>query len=195
MTQVFFTITLLLLIFQTIYHSFFSLKIADFFQFKSTTASDHLDIRDLNEDDFRYIFEGDHNELFVMTDKSDQKLYFQGHPIKSIAFSPSKTQMAITYRPDKLTGEVLSLALLNLINGTSREIFHTEFPSWDITSDVQWLGEDYLFFLRHCGSSCQGLSLLNTHSGEVSNATLAYQSFPEESPSTHFNDWFGKEYH
>ena len=85
--------------------------------------------------------------------------------------------------------------MLNLNNGTSREIFYTEFPSWDVTGNIQWLGQDHLFFLRHCGSSCQGLSLLNTHTGEVSNATLGYQSFLDDPPFTHFNDWFGKEYH
>ena len=118
----------------------------------------------------------------------------RGKSIQSVAFSPSGEQVAFTYVYNHEDSEMLSLHLLNLQTQEDREIFYSTFPSWDMTSDIQWLGERYLFFLRHCGSSCQGLSLLDTQTREVKNATLTYQSYPTLPASTFFKDWSGREF-
>lgn len=174
---------------------FFSQQIANLFPIDNFAKSDLLDIRTLRNDDYKYIFEGDRGELYITTNEVDQKLFFAGHPVRSIAVSPSREYVAISHWSNDQVDENLSLVLFDVTNRTSKEIFNTNFSSWDMTNDPQWLGNQHLFFLRHCGSSCQGLSLLNVHTGEIDNASLSYQSFPDESPFTNFNDWFGNYYH
>lgn len=80
----------------------------------------------------------------------------------------------------------LSLMLLDLDGKKVKEILHTTLPSWDVARNPDWLGNDHLVFVRHCGS-CQGLTLLNTQTGEVKNATMSYMSsFSDRSAYTHF---------
>lgn len=184
MTQVLITFVLFLLLGQ---------KNIDSFLPNAPYSSSKVDIRTLNNNEFKNIFEGDNNELYIMTGNSDQKIFFEEKPLQAIIPSPSGRQTAIAYTFDSPAGEGLAVSLLGH-NRKAREIFSTEFPSWDITSDIQWLGENYLLFLRHCGTGCQGLSLLDIHTGEVKNATLSYQSFSDQPLFTHFEDWFGSQF-
>lgn len=169
-------------------------KNIDSFLPQAPYSSIKVDIRALNNNEYKNIFEGDNNELYLMTDHSDQKIYFDKKPLQAIIPSPSGRQTAIAYTFESSTGEGFAISLLDL-NSETREIFSTEFPSWDITSDIQWLGENYLVFLRHCGTACQGLSLLDVYTGEVKNATLSYHTFPDQPLFTHFEDWFGTQFH
>jgi len=161
---------------------------------KTTDNRNEVDLRTLDIDDYKLIFEGEYNNLYVMTNVSDRQLFFNSKPLQSVALSPSQNQVAFVSSLDSSTSEALSLSLLNVNNGENREVFYTEFPSWDVKSDVKWFGENYLFFLRHCGTGCQGITLLDIHTGERKNATLSYPSFPDQPASTHFKDWLGKEY-
>jgi hypothetical protein len=169
-------------------------KNIDSFSPQAPYSSTKVDIRTLNTNEYKNIFEGDNNELYLMTDNSDQQIYFEKKPLQAIIPSPSGRQTVLVYRFDSVTGEGLAISLLGFDRKIS-EIFSTEFPSWDITSDIQWLGENYLFFSRHCGTACQGLSLLDVSTGKIKNATLSYQSFPDQPLFTHFEDWFGNQFH
>lgn len=171
----------------------FAQKNAIIFPSISTEYSDAVDIRTLNDNEYKNIFEGENNELYLMTDNSDQKIYFERKPLQAIVPSPSGLQTAIAYTFDSPTGEGLTVALVDHAREI-REIFSTEFPSWDITSDIQWLGENHLLFSRHCGSACQGLTLLDVSTGKVKNASLSYQSFPDQPLFTHFEDWGGAQF-
>lgn len=179
----------------TIFVLFFLLgqKNVDSLSSQAPYFSTKVDIRTLNNNEYKNIFEGDNNELYLMTDKSDQKIYFEKKPLQAIIPSPSGRQTAIVYKFDSPTGEGLAVSLLGF-DWETREIFSTEFPSWDITSDIQWLGENHLLFLRHCGTACQGLSLLDVRTGEVKNASLSYQSFSDQPLFTHFEDWWGTQF-
>jgi len=60
--------------------------------------------------------------------------------------------------------------------------------------DVHWLGNYHLFFSSHCGTACQGITLLDIRSGKTKNGVLTYPSFPNQPAKTHFKDWFGREF-
>jgi len=159
----------------------------------SANPKNLIDINKLTPADYEHIIEK-LNVVFVLTSDSQKQVYFNDEEIHSLTLSPSKEQVAFTYYPDELGDQGLSLILLDLGDKKTKEIFSTKFPSWDITSGIQWLGEDHLIFLRHCGTSCQGMSLLNIRTGKVKNATISYQSFPDQAPFTHFEDWVGRTY-
>ena len=70
----------------------------------------------------------------------------------------------------------------------------TSNASWDVKSRLHWLGNNNVFFLRYCGTSCQGVALLSLESNQTIYATLSYTSFPDQPEKTHFRDWFGQEF-
>ncbi|MBU0978380.1 MAG: hypothetical protein ABIJ03_04005 [Patescibacteria group bacterium] len=160
----------------------------------ASNSTNLIDIGNLNRTDYEQVFEGKYNGVYVIKDDFQKQVYFNDKPLQSLELSPSLDKVAFFYRLNNSSSKALSLTLLNLDDGETREIFHTDFPSWDVTSSLHWLGNDHLFFLRHCGTSCQGITLLNIKSGETQQATLSYSSFPDQPAITRYKDWFGQEH-
>jgi len=156
-----------------------------------------IDISKLSRSDYDNIFIEDYGAVFVYKNNSPKQIYFDDKQLQSLALSPSQQQVAFSYDPnetDESKEDELSLMILDLVNKSTKEIFHTTFPSWDVTSKPQWLGDKYIFFLRHCGTGCQGVTLLNIETGQTKNAVLSYPSFPAQQAVTYFEDWFGQTY-
>lgn len=72
---------------------------------------------------------------------------------------------------------------------------HYLYTGDDRIGSPHWLGNDYVFFTSYCGTSCQGLYLVDTRDREVSQAVLSYL-VPTQGDvwTTHFRDWFGQEF-
>lgn len=59
----------------------------------------------------------------------------------------------------------------------------------------KWLGNDFVYFSTRCGTSCEGLDLINVHSKQIYNGVLSYIISDEKrGPYTVFDDWFGHEF-
>jgi len=185
---------IMLLIFVTSARFFPPPQIQSSFSLVTTNPTNMIDVLKLNQVDYQYISRGEYNTVFLANNQGKKQVYYNDRPLKSLALSPSETQVAFLYPPASQSLDELALVLLEGKNGTTRQIYHTKFASWDVTSDLHWLGENYLFFLRHCGTSCQGITLLDVGTGETRNATLSYSSFTDQPAFTHFKDWLGQEY-
>lgn len=114
--------------------------------------------------------------------------------IRSNTISPTHSQTAITREIREGEYDVATIVIRDNRTGKERLFFTRPNSSWDITSIPQWLGESYLIFLRHCGTSCQGFMLLNTETGELRGGLLSYMSYDDNlsgSDWTHWKDWFG----
>ncbi len=149
-----------------------------------------IDIQKLTLLDFDNTFQRKSGGVFVSTGGLEKQVYFNDKPLQHFTLSPSR-QAIFSYEP---SDQELSIMLRNLNSGEAHEIFHTIDPSWDVTGDLHWLGDHHAIFLRHCGTSCQGLTLLNVQTGEIKNATLSYMFFTNQSVYTNFEDWFGDEH-
>lgn len=160
----------------------------------ATNPTNLIDVFKLGQADYPHISRGEYSTVFLADSQGQKQVYYNNKPLRSLALSPSGALAAFFYSPASQSSDELALVLLERKDNTTREIYHTKFASWDVTSDLHWLGENYLFFLRHCGTSCQGITLLDVGTGETTNATLSYSSYTDQSASTHFEDWFGQEY-
>lgn len=163
--------------------------------FSSTAVNltNQIDISKLRLTDYSHVFEK-HNVVFISRDNSEKQVYFDDKQLQSLELSPSQTQAAFYYNPnetDELKENELSLMIFDLTNKSVKEVFHTVHPSWDVRSDLHWLGNNNIIFSRHCGTSCQGLTMLNTQTEEIKNATLSYMLTSNRPAYTHFEDWFG----
>ncbi|PIR42319.1 hypothetical protein CO058_01100 [candidate division WWE3 bacterium CG_4_9_14_0_2_um_filter_35_11] len=127
-------------------------------------------------------------------DDSQKQVYFDDKPLRSLELSPSGKQVAFFCVPNNQSSEELSLILLEKESNASQTIYHTQFASWDVTSNLHWLGERPHIFLRHCGTACHGITLLDIKTKERKIATLSYSSFPDQPAMTYFEDWFGKKH-
>jgi hypothetical protein len=160
----------------------------------TVNSKNFIDVSKLVISDYEHISRKVGGEVYITKDNSFKQVFFNNKQLRSLKSSPSLNQAAFSYYPDEPSDQELSLAVLDFESGVVKEIFHTNFPSWDITSDVHWLGNKYLFFSRHCGTGCQGITLLNIETSEIRNAVLSYPSFPNQPETTHFTDWLGNEY-
>ncbi len=62
-------------------------------------------------------------------------------------------------------------------------------------SEPKWLGNKHIFFTSYCGSSCQGIYLINVFNKETRLGVLSYITQGDNKPVyTHFKDWFGHEF-
>ncbi len=163
----------------------------------AANSTNQIDISKLTLTDYGHVFEK-HNVVFTSRDNSEKQVYFDDKQLQSLELSPSQTQVAFSYDPnetDELKENELSLMIFDLTNKSVKEVFHTAHPSWDVRSNLHWLGNNNIIFLRHCGTSCQGLTLLNIQTGELKNATLSYMSSFSDRPAyTHFEDWFSNHF-
>ncbi|PIY79786.1 MAG: hypothetical protein COY81_00925 [Candidatus Pacebacteria bacterium CG_4_10_14_0_8_um_filter_43_12] len=160
----------------------------------TTNPTNLVDVMSIDQEDYQYLSNKEDYTVIFTKNNTQRYVYFNDKPLTSFALSPSREQAAFLYRVDNESQEEQALILLGKQADRSKEIYHTKDVFWDITSHIQWLGNDHLFFLRHCGTSCQGVTLLDIRSSETSNATLSYSSFSDQPPMTYFKDWFGQEY-
>lgn len=58
--------------------------------------------------------------------------------------------------------------------------------------EPKWLGNEHVFFTSYCGSSCQGIYLVNVFNKETKQGVLSYM-FSEQNKTSYivFKDWFG----
>ncbi len=158
--------------------------------------TNQIDINKLTLEDYKHISE-ENRAVFVSKKDSQKQVYFDDKQLKSLKVSPSQRQVAFSYDPNE-TEEVkeseLSLMIFDLTNKSFKEVFHTAHPSWDVRSDLHWLGNNHIIFLRNCGTSCQGLTMLNIQTGVTKNATLSYMFSSDQPAYTQFNDWFENEH-
>ena len=148
-------------------------------------------------EDYQHISEKS-GAVFVSEKDFQKQVYFDDKQLQSLEMSPSQKQVAFSYDPnetEELKESELSIMIFDLDSKKVKEIFYTAFPSWDIAGNPDWLGNNHLVFVRHCGTSCQGLTLLNIQTGELQNATLSYMSSFSDRPAyTHFEDWFSNHF-
>lgn len=84
------------------------------------------------------------------------------------------------------------LAVVENIGDVERERFL--FTGEERTSDPHWLGNKYLFFKAYCGSSCQGLILLDVENRQIWKGVLSYYAGKSERPKTRFSGWFDQDF-
>jgi len=164
------------------------------FSLVAANPTNLIDIGKLTLEDYQHISE-ENGAVFLSKKDSQKQVYFDDKQLQSLEMSPSQKQVAFSYDPnetEELKESELSLMIFDIDSKKVKEVFHTTFPFWDVAGNPGWLGNNHLVFVRHCGTSCQGLTLLNIQTGELKNATLSYiSSFSDQPAYTHFEDWFG----
>lgn len=105
----------------------------------------------------------------------------------------------IKNNPDLFANNYVTYFDNNIIISITKNIGDIEreyyiFVGEERTGDPHWLGNNYVFFTSHCGSSCQGLTLLNVETGQRWLAVLAYSSYNNAQKTTYFHDWFKKDF-
>lgn len=126
------------------------------------------------------------------------------HKLKEVGYeeiSPDKLQKAIEYKmsfdpqlyDDYYNDFFLNQKIISVKNiKTDREDY--VFTGEERTGDPHWLNNEYIFFTSYCGTSCQGLYLVEVGSRESQLAVISY-IFEGNGPwMTHFKDWFGGEF-
>ena len=59
----------------------------------------------------------------------------------------------------------------------------------------KWLGNGFIYFTTYCGTSCQGLDLLDINRKQIYHGVLSYMVLDEKRGHyTVFKDWFGQEF-
>ena len=164
------------------------------FSIVGANSTNFIDIQKIATSDFKNIVKGKYGGIFVLKNNSQKQIYFADKKIQDFALSPSLQQVVFSYDPnenDELREYELILMVFDLTSKNTKKIFHTTNPSWDVRSDIYWLGENHVVFIRNCGTSCQGVTLFNVSTGETKNATLSYMLSSDRPAYTHFEDWFG----
>lgn len=108
----------------------------------AANPTNQIDISKLTLTDYNHIFEK-HNVVFISRDNSQKQVYFDDKHLQSLEMSPSQKQAAFYYDPnetDERKESKLSLMIFDLTNKSVKEVFHTAHPSWDVRSDLHWLG-------------------------------------------------------
>src|SRR3989339_42469 len=173
---------------------FFSQKqiVTSFSPVVVSPPTNRIDVLSLSKDDYEKIQKGKYNAVFITKkDGAKKQVHYNDKALLSLALSPSQKQAAFFYLPNDQSSEELSFILLSLESGMTRQVYYT-FLS-DMGSGIHWLGNNHLFFLSHCGTACQGITLLDIRSGKTKSGVLTYPSFPNQPAKTHFKDWFGQE--
>ena len=133
-------------------------------------------------------------QIKVDQKKEAKEYQYNNKPITSELLSPSWNQSVFIHYPENNTSEKAAIIVHNREKDSFQEIYSTNHASWDIRSDLYWLTEDYIFFLRHCGTSCQGLTLLHPKSTTISQAVVSYSTTSDQPQLVHFQDWFGSSF-
>jgi len=106
--------------------------------------------------------------------------------------SPSGDRVLALYEvPDNPVDQEF-IIIKNKVSKTENYIYFL-----DVYKDgiPKWLGNDFIYFTTYCGTSCQGLDLVNVNSKQIYNGVLSYMVLDEKrGPYTIFKDWFGREF-
>lgn len=115
-------------------------------------------------------------------------------------FSPDQKQKITRYQvkyDENLFGDyhgyldsMVFISLTNVDEGREKYIFVGE----EKTGDPHWLNNEYIFFTSYCGTSCQGLYLVDVGNKESELAVISYVFNGDGPWITHFRDWFGGEF-
>lgn len=106
--------------------------------------------------------------------------------------SPLGTRNVVTYQiNNKPLFENHILIVVQNVNGKKEEPL---FIGEERTGVPKWLDDDHIFFTSHCGTSCQGVYLINVLNKETKLATLSFTFSGTSNWETHFSDWFGNKF-
>ncbi|HIH10977.1 TPA: hypothetical protein HA241_02215 [Candidatus Woesearchaeota archaeon] len=154
-------------------------------------VGDPIHIFDIPLEEFSSVSSGDVNDTIYTKNKVKKEVLYENHKIFSVQLSPLKNRIGLFYYPDD-SQENLEAKIFNIDQGVYKEIYHSNFHPWNVGGNLQWLGNDHVFFTVHCGSSCQGLILLDVITGKTHSTTIASMSSVKEKSYTIFPDWFSK---
>lgn len=163
-------------------------------QIQKPNKNSQIEVENLSLEDYDLLSKNQKNEISFTQNSIQTQVIYNQRPLLSIELSPSQKLIGFSYYPNKNTSEDISLVVFNRQQKTYQEVYSSNFSSWDVTSGLHWLDDNHIFFMRHCGTGCQGITLLNLESGKTSTARLYYPSFPDKKPETHFVDWFGQKF-
>ncbi len=152
---------------------------------------DPIQIFDIPPKEFSSVSSGDVNDTVYTKNKVRKEVLYENHKIFSVQLSPLKNRIGLFYYPDDFQ-ENLEVKIFNIDRGNYKEIFHSNFNPWSVRGNLHWLGNDHVFFTVYCGSSCQGLVLLDVITGRTHNTTIASMSSLKAKSYTIFPDWFSK---
>lgn len=126
------------------------------------------------------------------------------HKLKEVEYeelSPSRTQKAIEYHMiynEQLYDDYYNEFFINqriiAVEDTKTRRETYVFTGEERTGRPHWLSDHFIFFSYYCGTSCQGLYLVNSESKETHLAVLSYVFDDTGSWTTHFRDWFDGEF-
>lgn len=108
--------------------------------------------------------------------------------------SPSQKLVAFSIPNNKEVSDAVSIVIFDYQKNIFKAIHNTAFPSWDMESDFQWVGDKYLFYMSYCGTACRGLVLLDTSTGVADKTNISYPPFPGEKEKTYIRDWTGNRF-
>lgn len=152
---------------------------------------DPIHIFDIPPEEFSSVSSGDVNDTVYTKNKVKKEVLYENHKIFSVQLSPLKNRIGFFYYPDD-SQENLEVKIFNINQGVYKEIYHSNDTPWSIGSGLHWLSNNHIFFTVYCGSSCQGLVLLNVITGKTHSTTIASMSSLKENSYTIFPDWFSK---
>ncbi len=131
--------------------------------------------------------------------KQAQPLRKQTHQELSPDGSKKITRYELQFDPTLFGGNYTTyldskiiISVTNIFSDIEREYYI--FIGEEKTGEPHWLGNNYVFFTNHCGSSCEGLILLDVRTGQKWQAVLSYLSNNHKSSETYFHDWFDKNF-
>ena len=113
--------------------------------------------------------------------------------------SPVKTETVLAYDQEYDTSffdEYSAIAADNVVmivrseNDRKKKIVYTG-DEWHWEGDPHWLGNEHIFFTGHCGTSCQGLYLVNVNNKKTLLGVITYMFTEDGNQYTVFKDWFG----
>ncbi|MEK7458278.1 MAG: hypothetical protein AAB612_02225 [Patescibacteria group bacterium] len=154
-------------------------------------TGDPIHVFDIPLEELSSVSSGGDNDTVYTKNKVRKEILYGNHKIFSVQLSPSKNRIGLFYYPDD-SQENLEVKIFNIDRGVYKEIYHSNFNPWSVRGGLHWLGNDHVFFTVYCGSSCQGLILLDVITGKTHSTTIASMSSLKEKSYTIFPDWFSK---
>lgn len=116
---------------------------------------------------------------------------YNGKPVKYSTLSPSETKLGFLYESlEQDNSENTSVIIFDTDSRRFNHVF-----TGDRIGAPEWLGNEHVFFTGYCGTSCQGLYLVDTLNKETRLGVLFYMVLDKaRGPYTIFKDWLGKEF-
>ncbi len=152
---------------------------------------DPIHIFDIPLEEFGAVSLGEDNGTVLTKNKVKKEVLYENHKIFSVQLSPLKNRIGLFYYPND-SQENLEVKIFDINQSVYKEIYHSNFNPWSVRGGLHWLGNDHVFFTVYCGSSCQGIVLLDVITGKTHSTTIASMSSSKEKSYTIFPDWFSK---